>query len=111
MIGSVDTLAQIGDAPRAPAEVAEEAATPMEEPRETRGPITLDLPLVVRPKATDRTERPVPDVSGLVLRDAVRALHQSGFRVRVIPQRGSATLPAAGTPLAAGSIVKLQHIQ
>jgi cell division protein FtsI (penicillin-binding protein 3) len=111
VIGSVDTLAEVGDAPRAPAEGTEEAATPTEELRETRGPVTLDLPLVTHPKAIDRTERPVPDVSGLVLRDAVRALHQSGFRVRVIPQRGSATVPAAGTLLAAGSIVKLQHIQ
>jgi beta-lactam-binding protein with PASTA domain len=83
----------------------------MEGPAEVRQAVTIQLPHVARPKAIDQSERPVPDVSGLTLRDAVRALHHSGFRVRLVAQRGSATLPAAGTPLAAGSIVKLQHIQ
>lgn len=76
-----------------------------------REPVTIGLPFAPRPRAIDQTERPVPDVSGLTLREAVRALHRSGFRVRLIPQRGSATFPAAGSPLAAGSVVKLQHIQ
>jgi cell division protein FtsI/penicillin-binding protein 2 len=109
--GSVDTLAQAGEVVEAPQEAVEEAATPTEELRKTRGPVKVELPFVAHPKAIDQTERAVPDVSGLTLRDAVRALHQSGFRVRLIPQRGGATLPAAGTPLAAGSIVKLQHLQ
>jgi cell division protein FtsI (penicillin-binding protein 3) len=73
--------------------------------------VTIGLPFAPRPRAIDQTERLVPDVSGLTLREAVRALHRSGFRVRLIPQRGSATFPEAGSPLAAGSVVKLQHIQ
>jgi cell division protein FtsI/penicillin-binding protein 2 len=109
--GSVDTLAQASEVVEAPQGAVEEAATPTEELRKARGPVTVELPFVAHPKAVDQTERAVPDVSGLTLRDAVRALHQSGFRVRLIPQRGGATLPAAGTPLAAGSIVKLQHLQ
>jgi membrane peptidoglycan carboxypeptidase len=84
---------------------------PSEELAGAHQAVTIALPFAARPKAIDQTERPVPDVSGLTLRDAVRALHRSGFRVRLIPQRGSATFPAAGSPLAAGSVVKLQHIQ
>jgi hypothetical protein len=83
----------------------------VDEPAGARGPVSIGLPFAPRPKAIDQTERPVPDVSGLTLREAVRALHHSGFRVRLIPQRGSATFPAAGSPLAAGSVVRLQHIQ
>ena len=84
---------------------------PAEELAGSREAVTIGLPFAPRPRAIDQTERPVPDVSGLTLREAVRALHRSGFRVRLIPQRGSATFPAAGSPLAAGSVVKLQHIQ
>lgn len=73
--------------------------------------VTIALPQVGRAKPHDQTERPVPDISGLTLRDAVRALHHSGFRVSLVPERGTATLPPAGTLLASGSVVKLQHIQ
>ena len=48
---------------------------------------------------------------GLAGSDAAWQLAETGFRVRLIPQRGAATVPAAGTSLAAGSVVKLQHIQ
>ena len=109
--GSVDTLAQAGEVAAAVPEAVEDSAVATEELRKARGPVTVDLPFLARRAAIDQTERSVPDVSGLTLRDAVRALHQSGFRVRLIPQRGGATLPAAGTALAAGSIVKLQHLQ
>jgi cell division protein FtsI (penicillin-binding protein 3) len=88
-----------------------ESGSPSEEPATAREPVTIGLPFALRPKVVDQTERPVPDISGLTLREAVKALHRSGFRVRLIPQRGSGTLPAAGTPLAAGSVVKLQHLQ
>lgn len=109
--GAVDTLAQAGEVAEAPPETVEETAVATEELRKVSGPVTFDLPYVAHRKAVDQTERMVPDVSGLTLRDAVRALHQSGFRVRLIPQRGRATLPVAGSALAAGSIVKLQHLQ
>ena len=109
--GSVDTLAPAGEVATPTPEAVEESAVATEELRKVRGPVAVDLPYVAHRGAVDQTERSVPDVSGLTLRDAVRALHESGFRVRLIPQRGGATLPAAGTALAAGSIVKLQHLQ
>ena len=53
-------------------------------------------------------ERRVPDVTGLSLRAAAAALHQSGFQVRV---RGwglvAAMAPAPGTSAAAGTVVTL----
>jgi cell division protein FtsI (penicillin-binding protein 3) len=110
--GSADTLAEAGaaavQAPRSSNDGSlgvgeEEAALPQA--------VTIGLPYVGRAKPIDQTERPVPDIAGLALRDAVRALHHSGFRVRLVPERGTATLPPAGTLLAAGSVVKLQHIQ
>jgi cell division protein FtsI/penicillin-binding protein 2 len=109
-MGTVDTLAE----PRAlqsvaQAEFADESSAAVEEPVDTRKAVTIQLPYAARPKPIDMSERTVPDVSGLTLRDAVRALHRSGFRVLLGPQRGSTTLPPPGTLLAAGSIVKLQH--
>jgi len=54
------------------------------------------------PRATHR----VPDVRGLELRDAVRALHEAGFRVQLA--RGSTgTSPAAGAVVRTGSLVRL----
>lgn len=53
-----------------------------------------------------RAARPVPDVRGLVLRDAVRALHEAGFRVQ-LARGGSGTSPAAGALLRTGSLVRL----
>lgn len=111
VMGTVDTLAEAGELVEARTEIVEEAETPTDELRAAGKPVSVALPFVARPKAVDRTERPVPDVTGLTFRDAVRSLHQSGFRVHVLHQRGNATLPVAGTPLAAGSIVKLQHLQ
>ncbi|HEX7088599.1 MAG TPA: penicillin-binding transpeptidase domain-containing protein [Longimicrobiales bacterium] len=52
--------------------------------------------------------RPVPEVAGLPLRDAVRRLHALGFHVRVEgsgPVRG--TEPAAGTPARPGEFVRV----
>jgi cell division protein FtsI (penicillin-binding protein 3) len=82
-----------------------------EESAPLRDPVTIELPYVAKKRAIDQTDRPIPDVSRLNLRDAVRALHQAGFRVRLVPRSGGTTLPTAGTLLAAGSTVKLQHIQ
>ncbi len=52
------------------------------------------------------TARPVPDVRGLSTRDAVRELHRAGFRVALVRGDQSATLPAAGTVLPAGTTVR-----
>jgi cell division protein FtsI (penicillin-binding protein 3) len=53
--------------------------------------------------------RPVPDVHGLSLRDAVRSLHGAGFHVRLARGSDGATEPAAGSIAAAGSVVRLFH--
>jgi beta-lactam-binding protein with PASTA domain len=52
--------------------------------------------------------RPVPDVRGLSLRAAARALHRSGFEVRVEGWgRAVSTTPAAGASALPGSVVTL----
>jgi cell division protein FtsI (penicillin-binding protein 3) len=71
---------------------------------------TIALPFVRHPKPRDASMRSVPDVRGLTTRDAVRALHDAGFRVMLGGTNGALTVPSAGFPLAPGSIVKLQHI-
>jgi cell division protein FtsI (penicillin-binding protein 3) len=49
----------------------------------------------------------VPDVRGLPLRSAVRALHQAGLRVDVVSAALGSTVPASGTIVTAGSLVRL----
>jgi cell division protein FtsI (penicillin-binding protein 3) len=74
-------------------------------------PAVLRLPH--RPaRSPARAPRPVPDVRGLEVRDAVRTLHEAGFRVHVA--RGPAgvafaTSPAAGTVAPAGTLVRLSR--
>ncbi len=60
------------------------------------------------PSPSARSRRVVPDVAGRDLRDAVRVLHQRGFRV-LLQGWGVArrTAPAAGDSAAAGSAVTL----
>lgn len=70
----------------------------------------IQLPLVKHSIALDKSVRAVPDVAGLSVRSAVRALHRAGFRVVLATALGSPTIPVAGTLLPAGSVVKLQHI-
>ncbi|HEX8724756.1 MAG TPA: PASTA domain-containing protein, partial [Gemmatimonadaceae bacterium] len=53
--------------------------------------------------------RAVPSVTGLPLRDAVRALHAAGFRVRLVRGAPVATVPAAGAMAGAGSVVLLRY--
>ncbi|HEY5086853.1 MAG TPA: PASTA domain-containing protein, partial [Gemmatimonadaceae bacterium] len=61
---------------------------------------TRAVPPVVSPRA-------VPDVAGLPLRLAVRELHSAGFRVELIPGAPPTVVPAAGTMLEPGRVVKL----
>ena len=68
------------------------------------------LPYEKKREAVDKSLRAVPDVRGLPLRSAVRALHRAGFRVTLGSTPGSSTVPAAGTLLSPGSMVKLQHL-
>ena len=51
--------------------------------------------------------RPVPDVRGLPLRDAVRMLHDSGFHVRLGRGPEGETRPAPGTLARPGDTVRL----
>jgi cell division protein FtsI (penicillin-binding protein 3) len=67
----------------------------------------VDLPSTSRPAQSAITPRPVPDVRGLQLREAVRTLHSAGFRVRLLTASSSGTSPAAGTIAAPGTIVEL----
>jgi hypothetical protein len=78
---------------------------------EAQAPRLVRLPYVKPQIQMDIGPRPVPDVAGLPLRAAVRALHQAGFRVTLAPQLATPTEPSAGTVLPSGSIVKLQHTQ
>ena len=73
-------------------------------------PKVYSLPYEKKREVSDRSLRPVPDVRGLPVRSAVRALHRAGFRVTLATTIGVPTLPVAGTLLRPGSIVKLQHI-
>lgn len=52
--------------------------------------------------------RPVPDVSGMPLRDAVRTLHRAGFSVTAAgPGPAVGTLPETGVRIQAGSRVRV----
>ena len=97
---------------RAQRSAAEPSAAPVATASAERTPQpakTVALPLKRPARVTDRRPRPVPDVAGLVLRDAVRALHNAGFRVTLANGQSVLTLPPAGTIAPAGSIIKLQH--
>jgi cell division protein FtsI (penicillin-binding protein 3) len=70
-------------------------------------PFVATLPLQ-KLKPVPPAERPVPDVRGLVLRDAVRSLHSAGFRVQLARgSTASATTPAAGELVPTGTLVRL----
>ena len=59
--------------------------------------------------AASEAPRPVPDVRGMELRDAVRSLHRAGFHVRLMRGTDGATDPAAGSVAPAGAVVRLFH--
>ncbi|HEY7393413.1 MAG TPA: penicillin-binding transpeptidase domain-containing protein [Gemmatimonadaceae bacterium] len=71
--------------------------------------VTLPAP---RQQQASRAARRIPDVRGLSLRDAVRSLHEAGFRVQLTRTDGSATSsvstsPAAGELAPTGTLVRL----
>jgi cell division protein FtsI (penicillin-binding protein 3) len=69
-------------------------------------PVVLTLPAVREETSRVVVSRPVPAVAGLPLRRAVHALHQAGFRVRVVEGGAVGTTePAAGTVRPAGTMV------
>jgi len=72
-------------------------------------PFVVTLP-IQPPSPTPRIVRPVPDVRGLPLRDAVRSLHSAGFRVQLGHGGASSsavTNPAAGELAQTGTVVRL----
>jgi cell division protein FtsI (penicillin-binding protein 3) len=76
--------------------------------------VTPGVPFVVSlPAPPERpprkSMRSVPDVHGLVLRDAVRTLHSAGFKVQLAhgPSGAPATSPAAGELAPTGTVVRL----
>ena len=69
----------------------------------------IDLPSAPKPAPIAIAPRAVPDVRGLSVRGAVRALHSAGFRVKLVTASPIGTLPAAGTMAAPGSLVQLSH--
>jgi cell division protein FtsI (penicillin-binding protein 3) len=71
--------------------------------------VSLSLPLRRSASHTPEAPRPIPDIHGLALRDAVRALHTAGFHVRLVRGADGATDPAAGTVMSAGALVRLFH--
>lgn len=75
-----------------------------------RPPATFALPFARPRPVMSGSLRAVPDVAGMPLRGAVHALHGAGFRVQLVNSMAALTLPAPGTLLAPGSVVKLQHI-
>lgn len=82
------------------------AAAPLED---DGGVVPYVVPWPYRPDSAGvAPRRPVPDVTGLGMREAVRALHRRGFRV-VLRGWGTAehTWPAAGDSAAAGASVTL----
>lgn len=86
--------------------VASSAGDP--EVRDGTVPFVVTLP-VQKPPPPVRTIKPIPDVRGLNLRDAVRSLHSAGFRVQLSGGGvGSAsTTPAAGELAPTGTLIRL----
>jgi cell division protein FtsI (penicillin-binding protein 3) len=72
-------------------------------------PVVIDLPSISHAPVAAIALRAIPDVGGLSLRAAVRALHDAGFRVRLIDGPSTSTSPAAGAMAAPGTIVELAH--
>jgi cell division protein FtsI (penicillin-binding protein 3) len=77
------------------------------DPADAIAPYVVYLPAIPRPAPAPVAARPVPDVRGLSIREAVRALHTAGFRVRLLTSSATGTSPAAGTMAAPGTLVQL----
>ena len=77
------------------------------DPDEGTKSYLVDLPAARSSPPIAVTPRAVPDVQGLSVREAVRALHASGFRVRLTIGSPAGTSPAAGAVSPPGIIVQL----
>jgi cell division protein FtsI (penicillin-binding protein 3) len=79
------------------------------EPPEQTVTYFVELPSKPKTAPIPLTARAIPDVKGLPIREAVRALHAAGFRVQLTTTAQSGTLPMAGTIAAPGTLVQLNH--
>ena len=88
---------------------ARDAAPRRAMPDSVASKIVLDLPPKAARKSVLKTQRAVPDVRGMPLRDAVRSLHGAGLRIQ-LARAGlpGETLPPRGALVDAGSVVRLQ---
>jgi cell division protein FtsI (penicillin-binding protein 3) len=98
------TVAELSPTPRAESPISDSDHV------ETSVPFVVTLPLP-KPSPPPRPVHAIPDVRGLDLRDAVRSLHDAGFRVQ-LPRGGVAgssasTNPAAGELAPTGTLVRL----
>ena len=69
----------------------------------------VELPAASKPAPIPIAPRPVPDVRGLSVREAVRALHTAGFRVTLLSASAPGTWPVAGALAAPGTLVQLSR--
>jgi len=109
-----DSIRQSGEPRVTGLDVAEnratEVAAPVPDTADRRGKVPYVYTLPRGPEVPPpRTMRAVPDVRGLMLRDAVRSLHSAGFRVQLARGGGDGpvTTPAAGVLAPTGTLVRL----
>ena len=79
------------------------------DPSEGTASYVIELPASLKSAAVAIASRAIPDVRGLTVREAVRAIHNAGFRVRLIGASSVGTVPVAGTLAAPGTLVQLSR--
>jgi len=113
---SRDTAAALADArvaaetlATAPARQSARALTAERAAKDSAGttPFVATLPTPRPARAVVQRPRPVPDVRGLSLRQAVHALHAAGFHVQLQSGSEIETAPGAGAMLPVGTVVRL----
>jgi cell division protein FtsI (penicillin-binding protein 3) len=73
------------------------------------GDTVLRLPLKRTVAVTPSDARPIPYITGMTLRDAVRVMHEAGFRVVLSNGSALAVSPAPGSLAPAGSLVRISR--
>jgi cell division protein FtsI (penicillin-binding protein 3) len=79
------------------------------DPSEGTASYVIELPTSLKSTAAAIAARAIPDVRGLSVREAVLAIHNAGFRVRLIGASSVGTFPSAGTIVAPGTLVQLSR--
>jgi cell division protein FtsI (penicillin-binding protein 3) len=109
VVRAVAELPKKGAAGKAVATTARDVEPRRAEPSAVAKTVVLDLPAKPAVKRVALAPRPVPDVRGMPLRDAVRSLHRAGLRVQLsrVAARDE-TQPPRGALVEAGSLVRLR---